>query len=178
MPFSNVNASVMLGMLQVMVDRLPEYLDGPHVFADVRLLTIENLPYAILSISTVLWHSLEVQRRQGELSIDDHLLIRDMQKRLEDIKVKYSAQYQAKLRSELTGLVAAWTADVDAEREAGMAVRALPADLERRRTQIDRLLESVGADIDVSDLRRKLRTAPAAPGRTKRTRTPTPVEEE
>ncbi|MFN8470710.1 MAG: hypothetical protein U0822_00700 [Anaerolineae bacterium] len=178
MPFSNVNASVMLGMLQVMVDRLPEYLDGPHVFADVRLLTIENLPYAILSISTVLWHSLEVQRRQGELSTDDHILIRDTQKRLEDIKVKYSAQYQTKLRNELTGLVAAWTADVDAEREAGMAVRALPADLERRRTQIDRLLESVSTETDVSDLRRKLRTAPAAPGRARRPRTPAPVEEE
>ena len=179
MPFSNVNASVMLGMLQVMVDRLPEYLEGPHVFADVRLLNTENLPYAILSISTVLWHSLEVQRRQGELSTDDHVLIRDTQKRLEDLKTKYGPQYQAKLRNELTGLVAAWSADVDAEREAGMAVRALPADLERRRTQIERLLESVAADTDVTELRRKLRTAPSAVTRTRRAaRTAATAEEE
>lgn len=163
MPFSNINASITLGMLQVMVDRLPEYLEGPYVLADARQLSSENLPYSILSISSVLWHSMEVQRRQGELSTDDHILIKEVLDKLEVIKGKYGAQYDTKLRSELGGLVAAWTTDVDAERESGMSVRALPPDLERRRAQIDRLLESLGADVDVIDLRRKLRPSPTAP---------------
>jgi len=147
-------------MLQVMVDRLPEYLEGPHVFADVRLLTSENVPYAILSISSVQWHALEVQRRQGELSVDDHVLIKEALAKLDSIKTKQNAVYQAKLKSELKGMVDAWLGDVEAEREAGMALRALPADLERRRSQLDRLLESVGPEVDVLDLRRRLRANP------------------
>lgn len=161
MPFSNINASIMLGMLQVMVDRLPEYLDGPYVFADVRLLTSENLPYAILSLSSIQWHTLEVQRRQGELSIDDHALIKDTLARLDTIKTRQSVAYKAKLSGELKGLVDAWVNDVEAEREAGGSLRALPADLERRRTQIDRVMESVAEEVDVLELRRRLRMTPA-----------------
>lgn len=177
MPFSNINASITLGMLQVMVDRLPEYLEGPYVLADARQLTSENLPYSILSISSVLWHSMEVQRRQGELSTDDHILIKEVSDKLDGIKTKYGAQYDAKLRSELAGLVAAWTTDVDVERESGMSVRALPPDLERRRAQIDRLLESLGTDVDVIDLRRKLRPTTTAP-RTRRPRNAPPSDDD
>ncbi|MCW5880194.1 MAG: hypothetical protein KIS91_04575 [Anaerolineae bacterium] len=168
MPFSNINASIMLGLLQVMVDRLPEYLDGPYVFADVRLLTSENLPYAILSLSSIQWHALEVQRRQGELSIDDHALIRETLARLEAIKTRQAAAYQAKLQSELRGLVDAWVNDVEGERETGGSLRALPADLERRRTQIDRVLESVAEEVDVLELRRRLRATPQPPPRRER----------
>ncbi len=180
MPFSNIDASITLGMLQVMVDRLPDYLDGPHVFADVRLLTSERLPYGILSISTVLWQSLEVQRRQGELSVDDHILIKDALAKLEGIKTSKAPQYQAKLRSELKGLVDAWLSDVEAEREAGMALRALPADLERRRVLMDRLLESLANEVDVLELRRKLRLAPAPQrrGRSSRAAAPPPTDDE
>lgn len=174
MPFTNIDASITLGMLQVMVDRLPDYLDGPHVFADVRLLSSDNVPYAILSISSVLWHALEVQRRQGELSVDDHTLIKDSIAKLDSIKTRQSAAYQAKLRSELKGMVDAWVGDVEAEREAGMALRALPADLERRRAQLDRLLESVGSEVEVIDLRRRLRPSPPPARRAPRATRPTP----
>ena len=177
MPFSNVNASITLGMLQVMVERLPDYLDGPHVFADVRMLTSENLPYAILSISSVLWHALEVQRRQGELSVDDHILIKDVLAKLDGIKTKQAAAYQAKLRSELKGLVDAWIGDVEAEREAGMAIRALPADLERRRTQLDRLLESLQNEVDVLEMRRRLRLSPPPARRGRARQQPQPSDD-
>lgn len=179
MPFSNINASIMLGMLQAMVDRLPEYLDGPYVFADVRLLTSDSLPYSILSLTSIQWHALEVQRRQGELSIDDHALIKDNLARLETIKTKQSGAYQAKLLSELRGLVDAWVNDVEAERDAGGSLRALPADLERRRTQIDRVLESVANEVDVLELRRRLRMTPSPTPRGRRgTRTVAVAEEE
>ncbi|MCW5848896.1 MAG: hypothetical protein KIT87_02345 [Anaerolineae bacterium] len=177
MPFSNVNASITLGMLQVMVERLPDYLDGPHVFADVRMLTSENLPYAILSISSVVWHALEVQRRQGELSVDDHILIKETLAKLDAIKTKQAAAYQAKLRSELKGLVDAWIGDVEAEREAGMAIRALPADLERRRTQLDRLLESLQNEVDVLEMRRRLRLSPPPARRGRPRQQPQPSDD-
>ena len=175
MPFSNINASIMLGMLQVMIDRLPDYLEGPNVFADVRLLTSENLPYAILSISSIQWHALEVQRRQGELSVDDHAIIKDVMTRLDAIKTRYTAAYQTKLRSELKGLVDAWLGDVEAEREQGMSIRALPADMERRRGQLDRLLESLGTEVDTLELRRRLRQSPPPARRERRGSRPAPA---
>lgn len=174
MPFSNINASIALGMLQTMVERLPDYLDGPHVFADVRLLQSENVPYAVLSISSVLWHALEVQRRQGELSVDDHILIKDVIAKFEGIKTKQTAQYQSKLRSEMKALVDAWIGDVEAERADGMSLRALPADLERRRTQVDRLLENIQTEMDVLELRRRLRLSPPPARRGRPPRAPTP----